>query len=90
MLVLGVAVVLVGIGAPVAGAQDPSDTQYGNVAAGESAPPRAPSGLAGGAVPGGTLPFSGLNMALAVAAGAAAVGGGFGLRRLGRKQTEQS
>lgn len=37
--------------------------------------------------PSGTLPFTGLDLAFVAAAAGAAVAGGFGLRRLGRKRT---
>jgi hypothetical protein len=60
--------------------------------------PTQPSGVAGApasqatapettAKPSGTLPFTGLDLAFVAAAGCAAVAGGVGLRKVGRKRT---
>jgi hypothetical protein len=72
---------------PVAAADDPNQTQYGNPAA---SLPNEPTVLVKAAndqappVAQGTLPFTGLDISIALAVGVAAVAGGLGLRRLGR------
>jgi hypothetical protein len=78
---------LLGVSAPSALAE-PNDDQYGNVLAqGQSTPPTSPLSTVKS---GGTLPFTGFDLAFALAAGALAVGGGVGLRKLGRKQNPQA
>ena len=84
------------VGVPVAAADDPNQTQYGNAATslpsepktlGQGAVNTAPA-VAQGAVPvQGTLPFTGLDIGIALAIGVAAVAGGLGLRRLGRVES---
>ena len=98
---------------PVAAADDPNQTQYGNpatslpnetktpdqgaikttpavaqgAAPAQGAVNTAPA-VAQGAVPvQGTLPFTGLDIGIALAVGFAVVAGGLGLRRLGRVES---
>lgn len=98
---------------PVAAADDPNQTQYGNpatslpnetktpdqgaikttpavaqgAAPAQGAVKTAPA-VAQGAVPvQGTLPFTGLDIGIALAVGFAVVAGGLGLRRLGRVES---
>ena len=98
---------------PVAAADDPNQTQYGNPATSlpnetktpaQGAVKTAPT-VAQGAAPAqgavktaptvaqaavpaqGTLPFTGLDIGIALGIGLAAVAGGLGLRRLGRVES---
>jgi hypothetical protein len=80
------------LGVPVGSAQDANSTQYGNpasVVAKEK--PKQAGTPAGGVSPAGTgtLPFTGAELGLTLAFGAAAVAGGFGLRRLGRRSLDR-
>jgi hypothetical protein len=99
-LVVGLAAVtVIALGAaPLAAGEDPNDTQYGNSSQNitqEQAPAVSEPGRTavagtsvGSAAPGGTLPFTGLDLGVALAVGAAALGGGVALRRAGRKAEE--
>ena len=85
---------LVGLGAPSALA-NPNDEQYGNQLGQQFKPPKTTSPKTASspvatAKPGGTLPFTGLDLVVVAAAGGAAVAGGVGLRKLGRKRDQQS
>ena len=89
---IAAAALLVGLGAPAAFAGgSPNDKQYGNVIAAEASPPppAKPAPLATSTPPSGTLPFTGVDLAVVVGGGLLATAGGFALRRLGRKQRDQ-
>ena len=77
------------VGVPAASAKSPNDTQYGNRALGVAAEKVArtptPTPVR---VQNGTLPFTGTDLAITFLAGAGAVAGGFGLRRLGRRPAD--
>lgn len=88
---LGAFFVFAGIGAPSVLADSPNDQQYGNVIAQEqSMPPKGPSAPLATVKSGGTLPFTGFDLAAVLAAGAFAVGGGVGLRKLAQKNKPQA
>ena len=90
LAILGATLVFAGVGVPAALADNPNDTQYGNVAGQEqSSPPKGPTGTLQSTQPSGTLPFTGFDVAAAFAAGALAIGGGVGLRKLGQKRNQQ-
>ena len=84
VLVVGVCLLVV----PAGSAQSPNETQYGNKSAGVSnetiVAPKTPVGGNPVLVQNGSLPFTGTDLAIVVLAGAGAVAGGFGLRRLSR------
>ena len=92
MATLLVFLALAGAGAPTALA-NPDDDQYGNQLGQQFKPPAAKQATpapAATATPSGTLPFTGFDLAVVAAAGGAAVAGGVGLRKLGRKRDQQS
>jgi hypothetical protein len=71
----------------------PNDDQYGNVQAkvahAASAPKTKPAPLTT-TKSSGTLPFTGLDLTVVSVGAALLLAGGFGVRKLGRKSTDQS
>ncbi len=87
-MVVLVALFVLALGVQGALAKTPNDDQYGNVQARQQyKPPKAkPTPLS----TTGTLPFTGVDLAVVSVGGALVLAGGLGLRRLGRKRSDQS
>jgi len=89
LMVVLVALFVLALGVQGALAKTPNDDQYRNKvqARQQYKPPKAkPTPLR----TTGTLPFTGVDLAVVSVGGALVLAGGFGLRRLGRKSSDQS
>jgi hypothetical protein len=89
LLLVLVALVMLSLGVQGAFAQSPNGVQYGNVQGKQQyTPPKMKPAPLNTSKAGGTLPFTGVDLAVVSVAGVLVLAGGFGLRRLGRKSTD--